>query len=400
MPKEEVGLVRVRIQGFRSARDATLEPGPICALVGEANAGKSNVLTAIWTLLEPGAPAPASRDVCDAGDGRIRIEAKLGPGDGLQLEAVPPRVSVGNVEAAPPVLFLPAGVRSEALLAPTAATEGPAFEAAALLHGALGRGPASSATAAVAAPGWLEACLEAGIRGLVLLLEEPELFLRPQAQRYLYRLLRAFASAGNQVVYSTHAPAFLNVARIEELAFVEHRHERGTVVVQPKPLTPDESFRAQSEFDAERSELFLSRATLLVEGMTEKLVFPFVFRQLGADADRDGISIVECGGKPNIPLFARICETTGIPYVAVYDRDAPAGRRPIPSEQAVNRAIREVVPADRRVVLVPDFEGVAGLQGHSRKPERAWRSFSGGGRGALPKPLAEAAARVLALAST
>ena len=55
----------------------------------------------------------------------------------------------------------------------------------------------------------------------MLLIEEPELFLRPQAQRYLYRLLRRFAEAGNQVIYSTHSPSFLNVSRLEELALVQ-----------------------------------------------------------------------------------------------------------------------------------------------------------------------------------
>jgi len=43
----------------------------------------------------------------------------------------------------------------------------------------------------------------------VLLIEEPELFLRPQAQRYLYRQLRAFADNGNQPVSKEvgHDPA-------------------------------------------------------------------------------------------------------------------------------------------------------------------------------------------------
>jgi predicted ATP-dependent endonuclease of OLD family len=369
----DVGLLQVRIRGFRSARDVTLAPGPLCALVGEARAGKSNVLYAIWTLLEPGAPAPRSRDAWVGGDGRILIEADVGRGQTLHLEAAPPQLAVGGAEAAPPVLLLPAAERSRTVLAATAATDGPALRAATLLRRALGRERAASSAAAAAAllAGWIDACVEESIRGLVLLIEEPELFLRPQAQRYLYRQLRAFASAGNQVVYATHAPAFLTVARIEELALVEHRHELGTVIVQPERLAPDESFRILSEFDAERSELFLSRATLLVEGRTEKLVFPFVFRALGHDPDREGISIVECGGKPNIVLFARICDVTGIPYVVVHDRDAPAGRDPIPAERAVNDAIRRLVPAERTVVLEPDFEAVAGLHGHSHKPERA-----------------------------
>ena len=68
-----------------------------------------------------------------------------------------------------------------------------------------------------------------------------------------------------------------------------------------------------SEFDAERSELFLARSAILVEGRTEKLVLPMLFAALGHDADRAQISIVECGGKSNIPVFARICKAVPDP---------------------------------------------------------------------------------------
>jgi putative ATP-dependent endonuclease of the OLD family len=392
-----VGLARVRIRGYRAARDVVLDPGPVCALVGEANAGKSTILAAVWTLLEPAAPPPGSRDAWREGDGRIRIEARVGPGQTLYLETVPPDVETGGEAEAPPVVFLPAELRGGDLIAPSAPADGPAQRATALLREALARrrSDASAAARAVALVEGLEACLQKSVQGLVLLVEEPELLLRPQLQRYLYRLLRSFAAAGNQVLYSTHAPAFLNVARLEELAFVEHRRGAGTAVVQPEPLEPDESFRALSEFDAERSELFLSRAALLVEGRTEKLVFPLVFQALGRDHDREAISIVECGGKPNMPLFARVCEAAGVPYVLVHDRDAPAGRRPIASERAVNAAIAAVAPPERVVVLEPDFEAVAGLQGHSHKPERAWRSFGNARLSDIPEPLLAAARRVL-----
>ena len=136
---------------------------------------------------------------------------------------------------------------------------------------------------------------------------------------------------------------------------------------------------------------------MLVEGATEKLVFPFVFRALGHDADREAISIVECGGKANIPLFAQVCRATGIPFVAVHDRDARPGRRPIASERAVNRMIAETVAPGRIVELAPDFEHVAGLAGRRHKPERAWERFSGPG-GAIPEPLARAVRLAVALA--
>ena len=46
-------LERVRIHGFRAVRDVTFAPGPLCALVGEAAAGKSNLLAAIRAVLDP-----------------------------------------------------------------------------------------------------------------------------------------------------------------------------------------------------------------------------------------------------------------------------------------------------------------------------------------------------------
>jgi len=57
------------------------------------------------------------------------------------------------------------------------------------------------------------------------------------------------------------------------------------------------------------------------------------------------------------------------------------------------------VPPERAVVLVPDFEAVAGLHGHGHKPERAWRRFAGIDRTHVPPPLADATLRVLALVS-
>ena len=130
-----------------------------------------------------------------------------------------------------------------------------------------------------------------------------------------------------------------------------------------------------TEFDAARSELFLARAVVLVEGLTEKLVLPFVFSALGYDVDREAISIIECGGKPNIPLFARICKATGIPFVVVHDSDRKASGRLVAAERALNALIAETAGEERVVVLDPDFEAVAGLRA-SRKPERAWREFA------------------------
>ena len=364
-------LARVRVRGFRTARDVSIELGPLRALVGDANAGKSNLLRAIHVLLDPHAPPLAREDVA-ADDGEVQIE-------GVLLDGRP--LSLRDRSAAPPVLFFPATLRAAALVA---GKGGPARRAAELVAGAL----ADADTPHHGLVRGLDSCCALGVTGHVILMEEPELFLRPQAQRYLYRLLHRLAGEGNQVIYSTHSPAFLNVARLEELVLVERDPLAGTRVVHPQRIAADEEFRVLSEFDATRSELFLARAAVLVEGLTEKLTLPFVFAALGHDADLEAISIVECGGKSNIPLFARICKAAGVPFVAVHDRDAEPGREPILGEQILNARIAKVAGRRRTVVLEPDFEGVAGLRGSSKKPERAWRRFGALTAEEVPEPLA------------
>jgi AAA domain, putative AbiEii toxin, Type IV TA system len=382
-------LDAVRIRGFRSAADVELELGGVTALVGEARSGKSNVLRAVRALLDPQAPLERE-DVRRDGSATIAVEGRLADGRRLALDAEPPAVSRSAPDGAPPVLFLPAARRGDTLLdagaVPEAARRALEVFRATLAAAEPDGADAASAGALVAA---VDACCDAGVEGLVLLVEEPELFLRPQTQRYLYRRLRAFAGGGNQVVYTTHAPALLNVARLEELALVEHDPKRGTRVTRPQPLESDEAFRVVSEFDAERSELFLARSAILVEGRTEKLVLPSVFAALDQDADRAGVSIVECGGKSNIPVFAQICRSCGIPFIVVHDRDAEPGKDPIPQEVALNDLIAATAGAERIVVLEPDFEGVAGLRGHSNKPERAWNHFSTPGV-EVPEPLERA----------
>jgi hypothetical protein len=130
------------------------------------------------------------------------------------------------------------------------------------------------------------------------------------------------------------------------------------------------------------------------------MTFPLVFDALGAEPDKEGVLVLECGGKGNIPLFARICNACGIPYVVVHDRDAPQGERPVESERVVNRQIQEVAGKRRTVVLTPDFEAVAGLKaGRARKPRKAVRRFTAG-NGDVPQPLRTAVEKVLRAART
>src|SRR5579872_4098779 len=272
-------LDRVVIQGYRGARDVALEPPPLCALAGESSSGKSTVLEAVWTLLEAAAPPPTSADLT-RGTARVHITAETG-GRELFLDARPPATLNLNREGAPPVLFFPADLRAGSLLAPS-------DRAGADLRSSIdGRTDGGLALVHV-----MRSLVERRTRGHVVLVEEPELFLSPPAQRHLHRLLRDLAARGrNQVLYATHSPTFLAVDGLDSLVLVRHGNREGTLLRQPSALSGDRHARLLAELDGERAEIFVSRAVLLVEGRTEKLTFPFVFEALGYDPDQEAIAI-------------------------------------------------------------------------------------------------------------
>lgn len=364
------GLIRhLAVRDLRSLRDFQVELGPIAALLGEGHAGTSSILLALRAVLALDAEVLDAGDVRDGAEA-LSIAARTRAGALLTLDGRPPRLVDEPAHRR----------RPEVLWAPSRDRDGGA--------------------AALAFVTNLERRLVRGLRGTVVLIEEPELHLRPQAQRYLARLLRRIAANGNQVVYSTRSPAFLNVAQMDELIFVERRGPGGTTALRPPALKADDAFRVLSEFDAERAELFLARVVLLVEGETEKLALPFVFAALGADADREGVSIVECGGKANMVLFARVCASVGVPFVIVHDRDAYPGRHPSPAHRALHAEFRALAGPEHTVELAPDFEGVSRLRGSGHKPERAWRRFAQLDAGAMPSPLVRAVRLTLALAAT
>jgi predicted ATPase len=379
-------LRRVTINGFRGARDVVLEPGHLCVLVGESSSGKSTVLSAIWALLEAAAPMPTGADI-SRGHTRVHVEAEVGSNT-LFLDARPPSTLNLNREGGPPTLYFPASLRPTTLLAPTDHESTRAVR--------IVRDDNHAEDGGLALIRAISALVEASIRGVVILVEEPELYLSPPAQRHLNRLLGRL-TARNQVLYSTHSAAFLGVESLNDLVLVRHDERTGTRLLQPEALTKKQTFRMFAEFDAERAEIFLSRAVLFVEGRTEKLAFPFIFEALGVDIDQEAISIVDCSGKGNMPLFAEICNACQIPYVIVHDRDAPRGTPPTEAEQIANDAILRVAGRKRTVTLVPDFEGVAGLLGRRRKPAAAWKRFQGTDA-EVPGPLRQAVERVVAAA--
>lgn len=248
--------------------------------------------------------------------------------------------------------------------------------------------------------------------GAVFAIEEPEAFLHPQKARYFASVLRSLADKGNQVFLTTHSPVFVQIHAPESVAIVRRTVEIGTKVHQASKveLAEDErkALRLMTEFDSQRNELFFARRVMFVEGNTEKVALPLVFRTLGIDINKENISVIECGGKTKIPLFVRVARALSIPYVVLVDHDIrdikdewPEPRKKSRQKknskhEQWNKTILDVAGKERTFWLKPNFEGALGLpKDESQKVDQALSRFANVSKDDIPDCLKEPVKKLL-----
>ena len=91
----------------------------------------------------------------------------------------------------------------------------------------------------------------------------------------------------------------------------------------------------------------------------------------GHDVDRAAISVIDCGGKGNLPLFIEICRRAHIPSVTVFDSDVRGHERPTDDLLRLNRRLRRAAGRGNYVEFNPDLEGILRIHGRRNKPELA-----------------------------
>ena len=208
------------------------------------------------------------------------------------------------------------------------------------------------------------------------ILEEPELYLHPQAQRALFDSLVSLSESNNQVLLCTHASALIDVEKYSSICIVKKDSDaEGTKVCQftGELFVGDrkKDFNLAYWLNPDRSELFFAKKVILVEGPTDKTVIPLIAKNLGIF--RYDMTLVDCGSKTAIPLYVRLLNNFSIPYVAVYDADHQEHK----DQQARGAADRDTALVEgeidtnygKSVVFVNDIEEELGLpNGNKNKP--------------------------------
>ncbi|MDN2662626.1 ATP-binding protein [Psychromonas sp. 14N.309.X.WAT.B.A12] len=161
----------------------------------------------------------------------------------------------------------------------------------------------------------------------LLLIDEPELFLHPQAIEQIRGSLKVLASKGYQVVFSTHSPFMIDQVDIP-ITNIVRKNDEGSVVESrlkeaiEKVLDDNES-QARLLFDTYNlGQILFSDMVLIAEGDTEKHVLPTLFQSVtGKTLGESKLALVIATGSPNIPGMLSILKEMNIPAKALADLD-------------------------------------------------------------------------------
>jgi len=155
----------------------------------------------------------------------------------------------------------------------------------------------------------------------IILVDHPELHLHPHAERNLANLIDD--SEDIHIFLITHSPYFINIDQRHKIfRFVQKNSQTEVHSMLPEHLTEMDYLKLEQLLDIDSKELFFARKVLFVEGPTEYGAIPVFAKAQKYSFDKNGVSIVDVGGKSNLDIFARLCEGYHIPYLILADGDA------------------------------------------------------------------------------
>ena len=225
------------------------------------------------------------------------------------------------------------------------------------------------------------------VRPIILGIEEPELYIHPHAQRLVFRVLKEFAGqtddadqsvSSNQVIYTTHAPAFVDIHRYERIAVVRKDPADGTSIRQCDfgvlgTVEEQKGFKLLTSFGLKHNELFFAKDCIIVEGPEDEVGIIATARKLGVIVDLPdeiGLSIVVADGKGDIPKFQKMLNAFGCDYGVLLELDGnpDTDRQTAPILENLN---------GNRIARVPNrLEDTLGIGHHFRDQRDAKLFFS------------------------
>ena len=209
---------------------------------------------------------------------------------------------------------------------------------------------------------------------IMLLVEEPELYIHPQLSKLFFDVLASFAVT-DQVIYTTHSPVFVDAYEAERVVIVAKPNVGAGTTLRPcdrsafEGLDDRRLFQGFTRLNASMNELFFAKNVMLVEGPEDVIAVVAVLKALGRILSRPEEiewSVIACGGKEAIPFFQRVLNAFSIPYRVIHDLDIKPGLHP--DAEAMHRKRNEAIASLSRGSLIFSYpvklEASLGLAEH------------------------------------
>lgn len=169
---------------------------------------------------------------------------------------------------------------------------------------------------------------EDGLTRTLLLIDEPELYLHPQAIEQVRVALKELAKEGYQVLFSTHSPMMVTSEDVHSAILIRKTTEKGTysrkrVEDAIDEIIDDAPKQLELMFSlGNSSQILFSERVLLAEGKTEHKVFPKIFEVISGNT----LGIHKCaligqGGGGNTYKSMSVLKAMDIPVKAIVDLD-------------------------------------------------------------------------------
>lgn len=162
----------------------------------------------------------------------------------------------------------------------------------------------------------------------LLIIDEPELYLHPQAVEQLRSALTALSNNGYQVLFSTHSPMMIGREAICDTRLVR-KNEHGITHIAPsvqhtlQQFSDDPKSQLSTLLELKNaSEWLFADRVLLVEGKTERRILPrWIEHATGQSLAARKMALVEMQGAGALPKCMAVLKALGIPSFAIADLD-------------------------------------------------------------------------------
>lgn len=161
----------------------------------------------------------------------------------------------------------------------------------------------------------------------LLLIDEPELYLHPQAIEQVRQALKELTNKGYQVVFSTHSPIMISADEIADAVLINKTNvgtqRRPTVAsaISSLAVSSKAQFDLLMSFSNSAQLLFCNKA-VVVEGKTEKQVLPDIFEKISKSSLLyNKYALVPIDGVTNSKKTMDVLNALQIPCKTIVDLD-------------------------------------------------------------------------------